>query len=296
LVESLDRVSREQIVEAQTLFLRIINAGITLVTCLPSRQTVYSKEAINKDPTLIIMAVFEMIRANEESAHKADRVRRAHANRRQKARDEGVTFTRNKPGWIDIDNKTGERTLNEKVEIVRRIFQLLADGIGRHSIVRMFNKEGVPGIAFAAKWHASHIHHMLHGKAVLGQYQPHRIVWEDTPEGKVRTRVPDGDPIEGYYPPAISEDLYLRAHAAAAKNRVQVGRKGKKFNNLLVSLTRCGADTGDSDLVGDTCKCNMAEPATPTKRPSLSRKTLVVVPQKMLPSVSWLSAAITPSR
>lgn len=260
LVESLDRVSREQIVEAQTLFLRIINAGITLVTCLPSRQTVYSKEAINKDPTLIIMAVFEMIRANEESAHKSERVKGAHKRRRDKARSEGATFTRNLPGWIKLDPETGKRVLNEKAPIVRRVFELLAEGVGRHSIVRMFNTAdpAVPGLGSAAKWHASHIHHLLHGKTVLGQYQPHRIEWVETPAGKIRTRVPDGDPIEGYYEPAITEDLYLRAHARVASNRVQVGRKGKKFNNLLLGMTRCGADAGGGNRVGETCNCNIA--------------------------------------
>lgn len=259
LVESLDRVSREQIVEAQTLFLQIINAGITLVTCLASRQTVYSKEAINNDPSLIIMAVFEMIRANEESAHKGDRVRSAHARRRALSRSDGKTFTRNLPGWISIDPETGERVLNEKAAIVRRVFELLADGMGRHSIVRMFNTATPPvqGIGFAAKWHASHIHHLIHGKTVLGEYQPCRIVWEEKPETKVRKRVPDGDPIKDYYPAAVSEDLYLRAHAAVAGNRVQVGRKGTKFNNLLLGMTRCGAVNGDGKI-GDGCNCNMA--------------------------------------
>lgn len=259
LVESLDRVSREQIVEAQTLFLNIINAGITLVTCLPHRQTVYSKEIINKEPSIIIMAVFEMIRANEESAHKSERVKRAHATRRAKTRKDGTTFTRNLPGWISIDPDTGARVLNEKAPTVKRVFELITEGVGRHSIVRMFNSATppVPGIGFAAKWHASHVHHLIHGKTVLGQYQPCLIVWEETPEGKVRKRVPDGDPIEHYYPAAVSEDLYLRAHAAVAGNRMQVGRKGTKFNNLLGGMTRCGAVNGEGKI-GDGCNCNMA--------------------------------------
>lgn len=247
LVESLDRVSREQIVEAQTLFLRIINAGITLVTCLPSRQTVYSKEAINKDPTLIIMAVFEMIRANEESAHKATRVKAARATGRKKAREEGKTYTRNLPGWIMLD-EDGKRVLNHRAPLVREIFTWLAQGIGRHKIVNMLNERKEPVLRTLKDptkssrkdgkprgWHASHIHHLLHNKTVLGVMVPHLITWED---GK-RIRIPL-EPIEDYYEAAIDEDLYWKAHEAAANNHMGIGRKGKRFNNLLTAgLTRC---------------------------------------------------------
>ncbi|ODT84835.1 MAG: hypothetical protein ABS78_22015 [Phenylobacterium sp. SCN 70-31] len=243
LVESLDRVSRENIVEAQTLFLRIINAGITLVTCLPSRQTVYSKEAINRDPTLIIMAVFEMIRANEESRHKSVRVKAAREKGRERARSAGVTYTRNLPGWIMLDEH-GKRVLNGREILVREIFTWLAQGIGRHKIVNMLNERKEPVLRPHKEgriktgpqgWHASHIHHLLHNKTVLGVMVPNLVTWVDG--RRIRTPL---EPIENYYEPAIDEDLYWKAHAATAKNHMGVGRKGKRFNNLLTAgLTRC---------------------------------------------------------
>jgi DNA invertase Pin-like site-specific DNA recombinase len=245
LVESLDRISREQIVEAQTLFLRIINAGITLVTCLPHRQIAYSREICNKDPTLILMAVFEMIRANEESATKAERVARAREKGRQAARETGRTYTKNLPGWIMLDEQ-GNRVLNGREVLVREIFTWLAQGIGRHKIVNMLNERKEPVLRPNKEgriktgpqgWHASHIHHLLHNKTVIGVLQPCRVTWVDG--RRIRTPL---EPIEDYYEPAIDEDLYWKAHEATAKNRMGVGRKGKRFNNLLsAGLTRCDA-------------------------------------------------------
>jgi DNA invertase Pin-like site-specific DNA recombinase len=235
LLESLDRISREQIVEAQTLFLRIINAGITIVTVLPHRQTVYSREIINENPHIIIMAVLEMIRANEESAHKSERVAKAHAKNRQLARETGRNFSKNLPAWVSLVD--GQRVLNNRASVIEEIFTWLAQGIGRHKIVSMLNGRVEPVLGNYGQhgWHPSHIHHLLHQKTVIGFYHPHTVTMVD---GR-RVRTPE-EPIPGYYPPAIEEDLYYLAHAAVAKNRMSVGRKGKRFNNLLTAgLARC---------------------------------------------------------
>lgn len=243
LVESLDRVSRENVIDAQTLFLQIINAGITVVTLLPHRTCVYSRETILRNPTDLILTIVEMIRAHEESAHKADRVAKAFASKRSdletakaKGRLHREIFTKNLPAWISIVD--GEKVLNEKVKTVRRVFTLLAEGIGRHKVVQLLNAEKEPVLGPTGKqgWHPSHIHHLLHGKAVIGVFQPHRIIHEN---GR-RKRVPIGDPVEGYFPAAIDEDLYHRAHAARVRNRMKVGRKGLRYNNLLrAGLAHC---------------------------------------------------------
>lgn len=224
LVESLDRVSRENVIDAQTLFLQIINAGITVVTLLPHRTCVYSRETILRNPTDLILTIVEMIRAHEESAHKADRVAKAFASKRSELEAAKVAgrlhreiFTKNLPAWISIVD--GEKVLNKKVKTVRKVFTLLAEGIGRHKIVQLLNAEREPALGPAGKqgWHPSHIHHLLHGKAVIGVFQPHRIIHEN---GR-RKRVPVGDPVEGYFPAAIDEDLYHRAHAARARNHTR---------------------------------------------------------------------------
>jgi DNA invertase Pin-like site-specific DNA recombinase len=73
LVESLDRISREEILEAQTLFLRIIRAGIRLATLQDGR--IYSSDSTTQLPDLI-HSLLSMSLAHEESEKKASEHRR----------------------------------------------------------------------------------------------------------------------------------------------------------------------------------------------------------------------------
>jgi DNA invertase Pin-like site-specific DNA recombinase len=65
LVESLDRLSRDQITEALTQFLGIINSGITVVTLMD--KMVYSQATIDDNPGSLLMSIGVMMRAHDES-------------------------------------------------------------------------------------------------------------------------------------------------------------------------------------------------------------------------------------
>jgi DNA invertase Pin-like site-specific DNA recombinase len=107
LVESLDRINRDQVLAAQALFSQIILAGVTLVTLTDIK--VYSKDNVNANPIDLIVAILTMIRAHEESAMKGMRVRKAYDNKRKVAREQpdGKPFTRVLPGWLRV-NQTGK--------------------------------------------------------------------------------------------------------------------------------------------------------------------------------------------
>jgi DNA invertase Pin-like site-specific DNA recombinase len=83
LVESLDRISRDEILEAQSLFGLIISRGITLVTLIDGKS--YSRESVNAAPTDLIIAIVAMIRAHEESATKSRRLRDVNEHKRKLA-------------------------------------------------------------------------------------------------------------------------------------------------------------------------------------------------------------------
>ncbi|MGL3105652.1 recombinase family protein [Bradyrhizobium sp. BR 1432] len=78
IVESLDRLSREQVLAAQSLFLSIIQAGINLVTLADNR--VY--RAGKTDLGDLIMSLVIMSRAHEESQTKSLRLSAAWKNKR----------------------------------------------------------------------------------------------------------------------------------------------------------------------------------------------------------------------
>ena len=66
LVESLDRLSRDRVLLAQSLFLRIVEGGITIVTLIDDRS--YSAEILNRSPMVLIVSLVRMMRANKRAS------------------------------------------------------------------------------------------------------------------------------------------------------------------------------------------------------------------------------------
>jgi len=80
LVESLDRLSRAQVTDAFSQFTAILNAGIVIVTL--SDKQVYSNESVNLNPSQLLISIFIMVRAHEESLIKSERVGKASTSPR----------------------------------------------------------------------------------------------------------------------------------------------------------------------------------------------------------------------
>jgi DNA invertase Pin-like site-specific DNA recombinase len=227
LVESLDRLSRDQITSALTQFLNIINSGITVVTLMD--KMVYNRETINQNPGSLMMSIVIMMRAHEESATKSERIGSAWAKKRRKARENGTPLSKNCPGWLR-KTKTCYEIIPERAAIVRRIFHLAADGMGKRTITKTLNKEGIPTWG-GKSWYDSHVWKLLFNPTVLGTFQPRR---RDPETGKY---VPDGEPILDYFPAAITP-----AEWQAAKSRPSAprGPRSLKIGNLFSGLVYCG--------------------------------------------------------
>lgn len=233
LIESLDRLSREAVPDALTLFMAIINAGIVIVTLGRDGQQVYSRDVLNGDWTKLIIGLAVMSRGHEESQTKSERIGAANKRKREKARAGEGHITGLTPAWIDarrIDGNRYEFTLNHHAETVRMIYELASRGLGSTAIARHFNANGTPTFGTNKGWYQSIIKLILKRSDVIGTFQPHRVV-----DGK---RVPDGDPIEGYFPAVIDKDLFLRVQAM--RDLIgKPGRKGKTIANLFTGLCHC---------------------------------------------------------
>lgn len=232
LVESLDRLSREAVPDALTLFMAIINAGIVIVTLGEDRQ-VYSRDRLNGDWTKLIIGLAVMSRGHEESQTKSERISAVAKRKREQAREGKGQITSITPAWIDakrIDANRYTFTLNHHAETVKAIYEMAMRGLGATVIARQLNADGIPAFKSKDGWYQSIIKALLSRYDVIGTFQPHRIV-----DGK---RVPDGDPIEGYFPAAIDKDLFLRVQAMRSIPG-KPGRKGDTFANLFTGLCHC---------------------------------------------------------
>jgi DNA invertase Pin-like site-specific DNA recombinase len=224
LVESMDRLSRQQVDEALELFLSIIRRGITIVT-LQDGQT-YSRARIKEDKGIsLIISITVMMRAHEESATKSARIKAAW----QGKRDRGEILTSMGPAWLSLNEaKTKWSLIPEKVEIVKKVFAFAASGLGAPTIATKMNEAGVPtmgkGDNQAEYWEAGIVAAMLKNSAVIGVYTPKKA---------------EAPPIEGYYPAILKPDVWHTVQEHINNRRQTGGRKGTNVANLFSGLIKC---------------------------------------------------------
>lgn len=237
LVESLDRLSRQEVLFALELFISIVRRGITIVTLINEQG--FDQDTLNTNPSILFVSIGEMIRAHSESEHKGQRVARANENKRRLARLANTPMTALCPGWLKLagdgrgyDHKLWE-LIPEKVAIVRRIFDE-ALGLGKRGIAARLNRDGISAFRGNRGWHASSIQKILSNEAVIGIFQPCRKI------GGIRT--PDGPPISGYFPAIIDEAVFWQAQQAVKNRRHRsAGRKGPAYSNLFSGIGTCGS-------------------------------------------------------
>jgi DNA invertase Pin-like site-specific DNA recombinase len=227
LVESLDRLSRQEVRKSLSIFLGIIDAGINIVTLADKRvYTAAKTEEIELITSLVIMS-----RAHEESRIKSQRVGAAWANKRANAAKRPLTATC--PAWLKLsEDREKYEIVEEKAEVVRSIFKDTVSGIGNYSITRRLNQQRVPHFGKSNGWHGSYVAKILNNRAVIGEFQPHKLV-----DGK---RQPVGEPIKGYFPAVIDEQLFHRAEASRIERLSHGrGRKGAFISNLFSGVAVC---------------------------------------------------------
>jgi Recombinase zinc beta ribbon domain/Recombinase len=101
-----------------------------------------------------------------------------------------------------------------------------------YSIATRLNRAGVPAFVGKSGWHRSYLAKTLENRAVLGEFQPHVKV-----DGK---RIPEGEPIAGYFPAIISEELFFQAQHSRSQRKIGgSGRKGPGYTNLFTGLAHC---------------------------------------------------------
>jgi len=105
LVESLDRLSRQEIHKSLTLFLSILNAGVNIVTLADNR--VYTADNPQFQDLLISLVV--MSRAHDESHTKSLRIGAAWANKRAHAKTQPLTAMC--PAWLPAQYQDEEGPL-----------------------------------------------------------------------------------------------------------------------------------------------------------------------------------------
>ncbi len=195
LVESLDRLSRAEVLDALSTFLSIISAEITIVTL--SDNIIYSQETLKDNYQNLILSIFIMSRASEESAIKSQRLRASWDNKRKTIKAKRLTSRC--PYWlVATTDDNGFEFIQENVEVVKRILNMAKNGMGNNTITKTLNQEGVKPFSKTDGWQPSYIQKVLRSSALYGDFQLKKV--------RGGSEVIVGDVIADYYPAVISKD------------------------------------------------------------------------------------------
>jgi DNA invertase Pin-like site-specific DNA recombinase len=244
LIESLDRLSRTEILKALNQFTNILEKDITIVTLTDNR--IYTRESLS-DIGNLMYSLMVMARAHEESLMKSKRISSAWENKRKRAREGTHKLTKTCPCWLELKGDEFQ-LIPDRVELVKRIYTMAQNGSGYEAITKTLNLENQPTFDSRGKtskgWYSGYIVRILKNPSVYGQFTPHIRV-----EGK---SIPQ-EPIEDYYPGIITQDDFFGVQAAIASRRGKGGQIGRQIN-ILANIVKCGKCGGSAIRINKSGK------------------------------------------
>lgn len=237
LVESMDRLSREIPHVATYLLVEICDSGITVVTLNDGR--VYDKETLRREPMAFLIAYLVAARANDESETKSRRLREVWKHKKALATANKTPMTKRIPAWLSMrPDRSGFDVIEDRANIVRRIFEESEQGAGQHSIANRLNTDAIEtfgdGTRKAAFWHRSYVAKILKNPAVFGTFTPHET--REVDGQKVRDPLP---PIPDYYPAIVSEEQFGRVNGRRGRQAPPMRIKKGEVSNILAGLAVC---------------------------------------------------------
>ncbi len=232
IVESLDRLSRAQVLDALEVFIAILNVGLNIVTLIDRQR--YSRESVAANFGQLLTSIVIMQRAHEESATKSSRGLQLWGQKKKLAVEHQTPMTRRSPRWVDADADRVYSLNPERTAVVRKILDMAERGVGNHTIIRTLHADGITAWSGTGKWQPSYIQKMLHSPALYGGIDI------------------DGEITLGYYPPVIDKARFeyiaaLRSERATTKN---TNRKGVGVTNLFSGLLKCGYCGSSMNVAG----------------------------------------------
>ena len=125
IVESLDRLSREKVRKALTVFLNLIDKGIEIVA-LADNERRFNADAVDADSMALVGSIMVMVRAHEESLMKSKRVKASWVTKHRLAA-QGEFIKIQTPSWLAKKDRK-YIVIPEKSQVIKRIFKLCLDG------------------------------------------------------------------------------------------------------------------------------------------------------------------------
>jgi DNA invertase Pin-like site-specific DNA recombinase len=227
IVESFDRLSREMVTVALQQFLSLINTYLLEIHVIQvgRNPSVYKAGAV--DTYALMMAIIEMGRAFGESERKGVLVSAAWQEQRDRGKPIGKKGGKpmgRKPSWLTWEEPGKWLEIPERVEVVRRIFDLSMHArLGRCELAVRLCQENAHFWGQAKNWTSSGVQQILINPAVTGRLDPRR------------SNNPRAEAIEDYYPRIISDEMFLEAQRVSSARRLGGGRPKPIYPEALLT-------------------------------------------------------------
>ncbi len=217
------------------MLLSLVNSGIVVVSLTDGQ--VYRE---SRDASQFIMSIMSLTRAHEESVVKATRLRQTWERKRQVALERPIRAGARRGSRSSTARSSLTTTASRSSG---RSWVTWPTGSGETVSPASSTRGGrSPGVTapMARRDSAEADRH----RALIGEFQPHKLVYEERKGVMVAKRVPVGDPIHGYFPRVVDDELWTRARAVAVKRRLGKapnagGRQGTYVTNLFGEVAAC---------------------------------------------------------
>ena len=227
LVEAMDRLSRQEPLESLNLLMDLCKRGLTIYEF--GSGTTYTVEKINENWGNLVVALAKAGEAYESSRIKAQRVSSAWRITQEAGRTkEGNDDPRLCPAWMEVVNGRYS-VIEERADVIREMFRMALNGHGLRKIAGKANEARAQMGWPKAPWHIRSVSAMLHGRRVLGEYQPQMR----TKQGRT-----DASPARQIYPPIITLEQWHQVQSSIATRR-DTGGPREKTVNVLSHVCRC---------------------------------------------------------
>ena len=226
VVESIDRITRQRVLDGVELLQGILKKGINIYTTVD--QKTYSYNDPSRDFENLLMISLIAKRANEESETKSGRLLSAWKARKAKAENGEVIIKKGKsiPYGLRVENNKFVIQKEEQEEI-QRLFELLLQ-FGINTAIIKINETSLK------KWNNGTLNKIIRNKTVIGCMATHRV--EYTADGKAK-KILTGF-IENYYPNLIEPGLFYKA-VDVMTNRKQKNWSGRRTEQDFNIFKHC---------------------------------------------------------
>ncbi len=248
LVESLDRLSREDIMDALSLLMKIVKMDITVITLMDGME--WNKITM-KEPMQMMMSIFIMSRAHEESATKSKRIKAKWDKKRQDTIEGKAKFTTICPSWIYWNEDTkGFELMPDRVKVMKSIFEMSLKGYGINRVIEHLNTMEIQFWGKAVQKDLKAIEMKISNKEPVTPEQKKALqdaydkgIWSKASTQRMLSypatygahETPTLSLVEDYFPAIVNKTDFLKLRDMKEKKRVISGRAAVKLHNIFTS-------------------------------------------------------------